>query len=143
MRCVVFRKILTLAGALALSACTARSDPSSDEQHVKIDTESELAWQQYQANLRFAEDYEPVCHAKVERSDEPGVAPRPRVIVTGFGRFHSNQRNATGEIVSELLEGLTYPLTEPPRDGELDPPAPQTAVAFETIELPSMVRVVK
>ena len=100
---------------------------SSDELDVVVDTEGELAWAQYQANLELAASYEARCQA--EPSD------RPRVLVTGFGRFQSKTINATGLMVSELLDALEYPMTAPPAAGEIDPPGPQLAVALETVTL--------
>jgi len=138
--CGVIRSIcaLTLCGCLA-AACGSTDSVGSDEQDVKVDTEAELAWQQYVANLEFARGYQPTCVSGTTAGE--GGAPedqRPRVLVTGFGRFQSNRANATGEVVSELLDGLTYPLTDPPAYGQIDPPAPQTAVALGTVELPGV-----
>lgn len=100
-----------------------------------VDTESELAWQQYLANLDFAKSYTPTCdRVAAEDADH-------RVLVTGFGRFLSNPDNATGAMVSALLEELDYPFTEAPPRGEIDPPGPQTAVAQGIIELPGAGRV--
>ena len=114
--------------ALALVACAPADDTGSQSMDVKVDTSSELAWAQYRENLRFAATYQTTCQV--------GEAWwRPRVLVTGFGRFQSQRVNATGMVVSELLDGLDYPLTEPPPAGQIDPPAPQTAVAVGTIVL--------
>jgi pyrrolidone-carboxylate peptidase len=114
---------------LVVGALGCGSGPaSSEEQEVVVDTEDDLAWAQYQANLEFAQAYEAGCRIE-EGSD------RPRVLVTGFGRFQSNKINATGLMVSELLDGLEYPMTNPPAAGEIDPPGPQLAVAMETLTL--------
>jgi hypothetical protein len=124
--------LLPLGLALvSLAACggETESDPSQEESDVVVDTKSELAWKQYVANIRFAESWVPRCTPL-----DDGVY-RPRVLVTGFGRFLSNRENATGRIVSRLLPGLEYPLTDPPAAGEIDDPAAQTAVATGIVEL--------
>ncbi len=106
---------------------------------MKVDTESELAWAQYRANLEFAQSYQPTCvGASVASEEGEPQVERPRVLVTGFGRFMSNRSNATGQVVSELLDELTYPWTDPPASGQIDPPAPQTAVALGRMELPKV-----
>lgn len=125
---------LALVGCLAV-ACGPTDHIGSDEQDVKVDTESELSWQQYLANLEFARGYQPTCAPATTAEGEGAEVDRPRVLVTGFGRFQSNRSNATGEVVSELLDELAYPLTDPPAYGQIDPPAPQTAVALGTVEL--------
>ncbi len=93
-----------------------------------IRTKSEQEWQQYVANVDFVEAYQPTCYA------DP-YTYRPRVIVTGFGRFLENKENATGRMVSRLVPGLEYPETEPPPEGEVDDPAAQTRVTLSTIEI--------
>ena len=121
----------------SLSACTV-PELGSDEQDVKVDTESEYSWQQYLANLEFAKSYEPRC------SFDDSTGPEDvqhRVLVTGFGRFLSNSSNATGEMVSELLDELNYPLTEAPPAGDVDKPAAQTRVAQGIIVLPGAGKV--
>ncbi len=99
---------------------------------MKVNTGSELAYRQYRANVEFAAGYAPRCAAPALGED--GV-PRPRVLVTGFGRFLENPKNATGMLVSELVPELEYPLTEAPPSGQIDPPEPQLAVATGTLEL--------
>ncbi len=116
----------------ALAGC-GPSDLGQDELDVKVDTATELAWQQYLANLEFAKRYTARC-------DAPAGADR-RVLITGFGRFQSNAYNATGGMVSELLEELDYPETSAPPAGAVDEPAPQTAVAQGIIELPGAGKV--
>src|SRR5690606_13806656 len=59
---------------------------------------------------------------------------RPRVLVTGFGRFGDHRRNASGAIVTRWLEE-PEPVSEPPRPGCVDDPAPQLAVAQGTLTL--------
>jgi pyrrolidone-carboxylate peptidase len=95
---------------------------------VKVDTSTDLAWKQYVANLEFAQSYQPTCVFDEQRL-------RPRVLVTGFGRFQSKSINATGQLVSELLSELDYPMTERPPQGQIDPPGPQTAVAHGIVSL--------
>ncbi len=121
--------ILTL---VAGAGCAASTDDSQDEvgnseDSVKVDTSSPQARAQYDANLAFAKSYKPQCAAK--------TAGRPRVIVTGFGRFMSINNNATGRMVS-ALSSVTYPETTAPADGHVDPPAPQLAVTTTTLDLP-------
>jgi len=129
--------LLALLGCLGI-ACGPADQHGSDEQSVTVDTESELAWAQYLANLEYAQSYLPTCLPASVVDDEGPQVERPRVLVTGFGRFQSNRQNATGEVVSALLDELTYPLTDPPADGQIDPPAPQTAVALGRVELPKV-----
>lgn len=114
---------------VALAACGG-DDPGYDEQDVVLDTESEQAWAQYQANLAFAKSYVARCDASAAEGADH------RVLVSGYGRFMSTSSNATGEMVSELIEELTYPMTDSPPFGEIDPPGPQLAVAQGTIDLP-------
>ncbi|MCA9624716.1 MAG: hypothetical protein KC731_37090 [Myxococcales bacterium] len=101
---------------------------------MRVDTTGALERAQYDANRRFAEDYLPSCG---EPSVGDGVV-RPRVLVTGFGRFKQNRDNATGRIVSALLPALRYPETDPPAAGAIDPPGPQLAVARGVLTLPRM-----
>lgn len=122
--------------ALAASApgCAPETeDPGSQESDVIVDTRSELAWRQYVANVRFAEGYAPRC---ATRTTEDGAARRPRVLITGFGRFLDNRENATGRILSALIPELAYPFSDPPAEGEIDDPAAQLAIAQSTIVLP-------
>src|SRR5699024_9149414 len=65
----------------------------------------------------------------------PAGSSRPRVLVTGFGRFMSIENNATGRIVSALVPDVSYPETHAPATGELDPPEPQLSVAVSTLDL--------
>lgn len=124
------RSLVALALVGSLAACSTGGDgAASEEHHVKVDTESELGWRQFRRNVAFAEGYTSVCAAPEQGST------RPRVLVTGFGRFMTNRANATGEMVSELLAELTYPLTDPPAPGEVDDPAPQTRVAQGLVTL--------
>jgi pyrrolidone-carboxylate peptidase len=118
---------------LSLAACSARTDgedPASGEDGVVVDTHDPLARRQYDANVAFAKAYAPSCH-------KPD-ATRPRVLVTGFGRFQGIANNATGRVVSKLVPGLTYPETAPAPAGEVDPPEAQTAVKLATVTLPNV-----
>ena len=133
----------TLGGTTGCAEETATR--GSQESDVIVDTRSELAWRQYLANVDFATRYEPRCTPRepspgdVAPGDpDPGEVVRPRVLVTGFGRFLENRENATGRIVSRLVPDLVYPLTDPPAEGEIDDPEAQTSVALSTIELPGI-----
>lgn len=119
-------RVLLAAALLAAAGCV--DDVSTDESDVIVKTETEQEWQQYVANVEFVEGYLPRCGPR-----ESGG--RPRVLVTGFGRFLENKENATGRMVAALVPGLEYPLTSPPAAGEVDDPAAQTRVARATIEL--------
>jgi len=116
--------------------CGSADGLGSESQNVKVGTQSALAWAQYQANLAYAMAYQPVCGQGNAPVQTEVAADRPRVLVTGFGRFQSNWRNASGQIVATLIDELSYPLTDPPPSGEIDPPEAQTAVARSTIALP-------
>jgi len=143
-----------LSLAMLLCACGS-SEPSSQTENLMVGTETEEQWAQYEANARFALEYEPTCvtvrpeqapdgtgaadpeNVDPENVDPENVVPRrPRVLVTGYGRFGSNRTNATGLTVSALLPELEYPMTDRPPSGEVDEPGPQTAVAVGSIELP-------
>lgn len=121
--------------ALSLAACavdTNDDEPlAGDENEVKVDTRSPEARRQYDANVRFATSYQPRC-AKV-----PG-STRPRVLVTGFGRFMGITNNATGRIVSTIVPTARYPETVAPPAGQVDDPAPQLSVATATVDLPGV-----
>ena len=118
---------------LPLGACSAPPDrdegAASGADAVVVDTHDPLARAQYDANVAFARGYTPTCAKPVDGS-------RPRVIVTGFGRFQGIEDNATGHIVSRVVPGLAYPETQPAAAGQIDPPAAQTATKLATITLP-------
>jgi hypothetical protein len=125
--------IAAAAAVTVVAGCAEETDaPGAQESDVIVDTRSELAWRQYVANVRFAEGYVPRCAPPAPGA---GGARRPRVLLTGFGRFLENRENATGRIVSRLVPDLVYPLTDPPPAGEIDDPAAQVAVALSTVEL--------
>jgi len=117
-----------------LSACSAAPiDPDLDERPaddaVVLDTRSAAARAQYDANARFAKGYTARCAP---------TGRRPRMLVTGFGRFLSNPTNATGQLVSALVPAAEYPVTARPAAGEVDLPAPQTRVAVGVVTLPDV-----
>jgi hypothetical protein len=128
-----------LAGfaSASFAACGGESEsaPDSQESDVVVDTRSELAWKQYLANVDFAQGYKARCTPPERGEDE---LRRPRVLVTGFGRFLENRENATGRIVSKLVPDLEYPLTDPPAEGEIDDPEAQLSVTVSTIDLPGV-----
>ncbi len=121
----MLRAVLAIT-LVALCACSSDATDSSEDD-VKVVIDSPLAAKQLKANIDFAKSYKARCRTN---------GSNPRVLVTGFGRFMSNQKNATGLIVSKLLPKLTYPMTTPPAAGAIDPPGPQLAVALGTITLP-------
>jgi pyrrolidone-carboxylate peptidase len=128
-------RILSLlaVAALALGACVAPTDDvDSSEDDVKVLTNTPLAVKQYKVNLAFAKTYKPRCKAKASALS----SRRPRVLVTGFGRFLSNVHNATGEMVTRLVPNMKYPLTAKPEEGWVDPPGPQTVVKLATTSWP-------
>jgi pyrrolidone-carboxylate peptidase len=123
--------LLLLSSSLPLVAAGCADELGSQQSDVVVDTESEAAWAQYVADVRFAETYLPTC------APDPS-SWRPRVLVTGFGRFMENRENATGRMVSRLVPGLEYPLTEPPAAGQIDDPAAQTRVTLAVASLPGV-----
>lgn len=129
------KRACIIGGLLATLAACGPAEVGEDELEVVLDTESELAWAQYQANLEFAKSYVARCDATAAEDADH------RVLVTGYGRFMSTRANATGEMVSELIEELVYPMTDSPGAGEVDDPGPQLAVAQGTIELPGAGKV--
>lgn len=136
------RPVLRSVSVCALAALSCgEPDPSETEatgggsdtveDAIRILTSSPEARAQYDANVRFALDYRARCGAGLT----PSATRRPRVIVTGFGRFLSNPSNATGRMVAGLVPGMRYPMTARPPEGQVDDPAPQTAVASATVTL--------
>jgi hypothetical protein len=128
--------VFALAGivALSLSACAGdtsdgESEPiAGDENEVKVDTRTPAARRQYDANVAFATSYASRCVRSARN--------RPRVLLTGFGRFMTIGDNATGRIVSKVVPEARYPETLSPPAGNVDPPGPQLSVATSTILLP-------
>src|SRR5262245_48720862 len=91
----------------ALPACSTEpvdAEAEGSENEVKVDTRSPQARKQYDANVAFSSSYTPRCKRSAD-------ATRPRVLVTGFGRFMSIENNATGRIVSTLVPSAPYPET--------------------------------
>lgn len=124
-------RLAVLAAALAIGCAAERAegeddDLGVDEDSVVIDTRDPAARAQYDANVAFATRYVARCQK---------TAGRPRVLVTGFGRFLDNETNATGELVSSLV-GASYPRTSRPEG--VDDPAPQTRVTQRTITVPGV-----
>lgn len=122
-----------IAFAFASSACAdddgSGETTTDDSNEVRVDTRSPEARRQYDANVAFASSYAARCMR--------GPAERPRVLVTGFGRFMSIGNNATGRIVSQLAS-VPYPETSSPPAGQVDDPAPQLSVATTTIDFPGI-----
>ncbi len=117
--------------ALLMAGCVDDTSPptETDEGEITVDTSTPEARRQYDANVTFATSYVARCLAS------PLPPSRPRVLVTGFGRFMSIANNATGRIVSALVPEARYPETQSPPRGEVDAPEPQLSVALSTIEL--------
>ena len=123
--------------SVSVGACAADADDATngetttdDSNEVRVDTRSPEARRQYDANVAFASSYVARCVR--------GPAERPRVLVTGFGRFMSIGNNATGRIVSKLVPNARYPETVPPVPGQVDDPAPQLSVGTTTIDFPGI-----
>jgi pyrrolidone-carboxylate peptidase len=141
------RKLLIVglaALALGMAGCASDAGEAGDgvddaEDAVVVNTSSPRARAQYDANVAFATAYKSRCTFP---QTPAGTTPRPRVLVTGFGRFLDNTNNATGRIVTALVPGAEYPQTTPPEPGPqgwaVDPPEPQTRVTVGRIELPRM-----
>ncbi|MBX3222941.1 MAG: hypothetical protein KF795_20690 [Labilithrix sp.] len=124
---------MLVAAALA-ACCVEDASPAAgiDEGEITVDTSTPEARRQYDANVAFASRYVARCLAA------PAPSARPRVLVTGFGRFMSIANNATGRIVSTLVPEARYPETRSPAWGEVDAPEPQLSVALSTIDLPGV-----
>lgn len=120
------RPLLTLLACSMIGCAAERLADEDDEMTIDrdavvIDTSDPAARAQYDANVKFATSYVARCKKTIGR---------PRVLVTGFGRFLENETNATGQLVSSLVEAK-YPRTSRPVG--VDDPAPQTAVTQKTI----------
>jgi pyrrolidone-carboxylate peptidase len=114
----------------AVTGCAIERDMAEDddlgveEDSVVVDTRDPIARAQYDANAKFATNYRARCTKT--------TSGRPRVLVTGFGRFLDNETNATGQLVSAMVSA-TYPRTARPTG--VDDPAPQTAVTQKTVTM--------
>ena len=141
MRFVSFVSVSLVLSSFAAGCSTvpARGDapPGSGDASgaVVIDTSSPEARAQYDANVAYALGYAPRC------TPDP-TSHRPRVLVTGFGRFLSTQDNATGEIVTRLVPGAVYPFTVSVATtgtaDVIDDPSVQTAVTLGKVTLPDV-----
>lgn len=127
-RAALFVLLSIVAGCVDETA----DDVGADEDAIKVDTSTPEARRQYDANVAFASSYTSRCSRGIEASS------RPRVLVTGFGRFLSIRNNATGRIVSALVPEARYPGTERPPAGEVDPPEPQLSVGGTTLDVPGV-----
>ncbi len=124
---------LSTGALVATSGCaTEAPDDASSEASVTVDTSTPAARRQYDANVAFATSYAPRCVRSTARTH------RPRVLVTGFGRFMTVRNNATGRIVSALVPQAAYPDTTAPPWGELDEPGPQVSVGSATLDVPGV-----
>ncbi len=122
-------RVLGVVGlAMVAAACRAEGATGADDHDVTVATGTRTARAQYDANVAFATSYIGQCHA---------TGTRPRILVSGFGRFLNIADNATGRILAELT-GVRYPETVEPATGQVDPPARQVSVAQTTLELPSV-----
>ena len=131
-----FRFLLGLSLVALGAGCASETDDRSgtdDDNEVKVDTRTAEARRQYDANVAFANSYAPRC--------TKSGANRPRVLVTGFGRFMSIENNATGRIVSTLVPTARYPETHSPAPGQVDAPEPQLSVGNTTLDLPGVGQV--
>lgn len=120
-----FAFALAFVSVALLAACSTSAAPSDsndneneNESPVIVDNRSPLSRAQYKADVAFAKGYQPSCSS-------PPRSGRPRVLLSGFGRFLYVKDNVTGRIVSRLA-GFDYPVTDPPASGQIDPPEPQT-----------------
>jgi hypothetical protein len=117
----------TALAAIGIAGCgPGGSAGVRTDDPVVLDTGTELAKRQHRANLDFARSYQAGCAPSWQR---------PRVVVSGFGRFLSIQDNASGRLVSTLVPGLAYPETSAPAASEIDPPGPQLAVTQAVVEI--------
>lgn len=122
------RALLVLV--LAAAGCAAGPSVTTDDDDVKIDTSSADARRQYDVNVAFATGYRSRCLPLLQGST------RPRVLLTGFGRFLQVTDNATGRLVSHLVPSARYPQTAAPAPGQLDLPEPQLSIGATTMNVP-------
>lgn len=120
-----------VGGCASGEADELATDTETGTDDVRVDTSTAEARKQFDANVNFGANYVPRC---ARTSD------RPRIVVTGFGRFMDISNNATGRIVA-ALSGAAYPETQPPPSGEVDPPEAQLVVTQTTIDLPKTGKV--
>ena len=80
--------VLFPVGAILL-ACTGETPIAHHDDDVTVDTRARDSRRQYDANITFASRYVSRCAPALEGSS------RPRVLVTGFGRFMDITNNAT------------------------------------------------
>jgi pyrrolidone-carboxylate peptidase len=129
-------RLLALAGFLGVVAasvgCASESDLTTVDDDITVDTSTPEARRQYDANVGFATRYTARCASALPQSG------RPRVLLTGFGRFMSIANNATGRIISTLVPNATYPETVQPPAGQLDAPEAQLSVGAMTLPLPGV-----
>jgi hypothetical protein len=118
------RALLTAVASL-LGCAPGSTEGVAGADAVVVDTSTEAARAQYDANVAFALRYAARCKATTDRK---------RVLVAGFGRVYGEQ-NPAGQVVSALVPGLRYPVTTAPGGGRVDPPEPQLAVAQGTLDL--------
>jgi hypothetical protein len=126
--------LLGIVSIVSLAAVGCADEPNvqtDDDNEVKVDTSTAEARRQYDADVAFAASYTPRC-------TRAAGSTRPRVLVSGFGRFMSIGNNATGRIVSTLVPTARYPETQAPPPGQIDPPAPQLSVGTTTIDFPGV-----
>ncbi len=132
------RRLLAFAALLlpfAIGCAGTSPDTTTGEDDVVVDTSTPEARRQYDADVAFAQSYVPRCKKSLP------ATRRPRVLVTGFGRFMSIENNATGRILSTLVTKAPYPETHAPAWGEIDPPDAQVSVGAMTLDLPKVGRV--
>ncbi len=123
---------LGLALGLSLTACASEPASQGDDvtrtsDAVTVDTSAPVARRQYDANVTFATSYTARCG--------PTANGRPRVLLTGFGRFMNIHDNPTGRIVSEVVPTARYPETRASAPGVVDPPGNQVSVGTATLSL--------
>lgn len=126
-----FGSLVAFAAILSCAAgCADEAAAVTEDEDVRVDTKSPEARAQYDANVSFALGYKARCPR--------GPATKPRVLVTGFGRFMSITDNATGRIVSTMVPEAKYPETTPPAPGQVDLPEPQLSVGSRVMTFPGM-----
>lgn len=133
LRAALAAALAVVAPACVFEAPDPEGPPSTEEDEVKVDTSTPEARAQYDANVAFARAYTPRCALPDDGA--------PRVLVTGYGRFHSITTNATGKIVSALVPSARYPETRPAPAGQVEPPEEQLSVGVATLDLEGVGRV--